>query len=175
MKYTPPKRTLGPRATRNAADRRIAFHKVLTDPLRGMKCEGCGAADVTLQWAHVAGRPGSGSCLGVWANSSELTTALCADNIRARTVGCHSRYDRHLDAGLRRRLLAAAAVRIQGRLRAEARTSKALVDVNVETIRAETALGIIRRTVAELERLGVEPLRRPGASGSGLDALRAAS
>ncbi len=175
MKYTPPKRTLGPRATRNAADRRIAFHKVLTDPLRGMKCEGCGAADVTLQWAHVAGRPGSGSCLGVWANSSELTTALCADNIMSRTVGCHSRYDRYLDAGLRRRLLAAAAVRIQERLRAEARTSKVLVPLNVEAIRAEAAVGIIRRTVAELERLGVEPLRRPGASGSGLASLKVAS
>lgn len=91
------------------------------------------------------------------------------------TVGCHSRYDRHLDADLRRHLLAAAAVRIQDRLRAEARTSKVLVPLNVEAIRAEAAVGIIRRTVAELERLGVEPLRRPGASGSGLASLKVAS
>ena len=177
MRYTPPKKTLGPRAKKNSSDRRVSFNRILTDPQRGVRCEGCGQEGVTLQWAHVAGRSGSGACLGEWANSPELTTALCADNIMVGKRGCHSRYDlrlnRTVDRQLRRRLMAAAAVRIQAKLRAEVGKSRALVTFSEERVTADRALEIIRMTVDELVHLGVDPLNHPASrvipfSGSGV-------
>jgi hypothetical protein len=91
--------------------------------------------------------------------------------------GCHARYDlrfdRTVDRQLRRRLMAAAAVRIQARLRAEVGKSRALVTFSEERVTADRALEIIRMTVDELVHLGVDPLQRPASrvipfSGSGV-------
>jgi hypothetical protein len=91
--------------------------------------------------------------------------------------GCHSRYDlrfdRTVDRQLRRCLMAAAAVRIQARLRAEVGKSRALVTFSEERLTADRALEIIRMTVDELVHLGVDPLKRPASrvipfSGSGV-------
>ena len=74
-------------------------------------------AGARLVWAHVMGRPGSGAALGEWANSPDLTMKLCDDEPATGYVGCHSKYDRHLDPELRVKLLWAAFYRLGLRLK----------------------------------------------------------
>ena len=60
--------------------------------------------------------------------------------------------------------MAAAAVRIQARLRAEVGKSRALVTFSEKRVTADRALEIIRSTVDELVRLGIDPFKRSPAS-----------
>lgn len=116
MKWSPPK--AGRRAQANSRARAAIWGDVLKRDPR-YKCEGCGMAGARLVFAHVLGRPGSGAALGEWANSPELTMKLCDDEPATGYVGCHSKYDRHLDPMLRRNLLNAALERLWGRLSRE--------------------------------------------------------
>ena len=116
MKWSPPKP--GKRAQANNRARAQIWGVVLRrDP--AYKCEGCGMAEARLVWAHCLGRPGSGAALGEWANSPELTAKLCDDEPATGYIGCHSKYDRHLDPMLRRNLLNAALERLWRRLSLE--------------------------------------------------------
>lgn len=102
IRYTPPRRK-GRRGLLMDRIRANVWPLVLhRDPPR--TCEGCGARNVVLEWAHVFGRPGSGFCLGEIANSAELTTKLCRP--------CHNALDRHTDAVLTNKLWVTAIVRL---------------------------------------------------------------
>jgi hypothetical protein len=102
MRYTPPKRTPGPRARANNAAHKRDWLAILQR--QRFACAGCGARSVPLQDAHLAGRPGSGACLGAWANAPELRVALCCADPARGTLGCHEKIDRDLDPELRDRL-----------------------------------------------------------------------
>jgi len=84
-----PIRQKGRRGLENDRIRTFVWGRVLAR-VPAYQCDGCGER-YGLEWAHLFGRPGSGFCLGPWANSAELTTKLCRQ--------CHNTIDRHLDEG----------------------------------------------------------------------------
>ncbi len=118
-RFTPLPKT-GKRADASRRARRSVWGDILQRS--GWECEGCGISSraISLEWAHLCGRPGSGMCLGDVADSLELTAALCADSPAGGRVGCHSIYDGRALAGtplaedLRAKLLRAAYVRLGG-------------------------------------------------------------
>ena len=116
MKYTPRKRTLGRLAKANDAAHRRDWQAILAR--QNWTCAGCGARDVALQDAHLAGRPGSGATLGPWANAPELRVALCCADPAKGTLGCHERLDRGLDPALQDRLRRAGAEALAARINA---------------------------------------------------------
>ena len=83
LRYSPPKRTLGPRAQANQKARRETWPAVLRRA--GFRCEMCQSRE-QLFWCHVFGRPATGLKLGEWANTEALTAALCQS--------CHDALDR---------------------------------------------------------------------------------
>ena len=83
LRYSPPKRTLGPRAQANQKARRETWPAVLRRA--GYRCEMCQSRE-QLFWAHCVGSPATGLRLGEIANSEALTCALCRD--------CHDALDR---------------------------------------------------------------------------------
>lgn len=117
-------------------------------------------AGARLVWAHCLGRPGSGAALGEWANSPELTMKLCDDEPATGYIGCHSKYDRHLDPVLREALLEAAALRLLRRL---GRPTVLVVPADsgglgAGDVVAEAFLkGEIRALVRELEEQEIRP------------------
>lgn len=140
LRYSPPKRTVGPRAKENERMRRKVWPAVLKRA--NYHCENCQAEGVQLVGHHVAGRPGSGLCLGPWANCEELLVALC--------VGCHRLI--HMDKLLTDKLRGEAAWRLYDRALSEAyvigwRAFDPGVDPADE----------IRRFVRLLEDQGIEP------------------
>ena len=151
MKWTPPKP--GRRAQANMRARAAVWQRVLSRAHH--RCEGCGVASVTLQWAHVMGRPGSGAALGEWANSVELTAALCASDPATGHVGCHAQFDQHRVPGLRVSLLSAALGRLwvrMGDLGGVRKPPWVRPEEAEEWLKTE-----IRAAVRELEAAGVEP------------------
>ena len=135
LRYTPLKRTPGPRAKENQRMRAKVWPAVLRRD--GFKCAVCGALGVQLVGHHVAGRPGSGLCLGEWANSEELLTALCE--------GCHR--EAHVGAGqLREKLMRQGGSRLFYR-RPEPRPVIAQFSPQER----------IRELVRQLEALGLRP------------------
>ena len=151
MKWSPPQP--GRRAQANMRARAALWQRVLSRAHH--RCEGCGNAGVTLQFAHVMGRPGSGAALGEWANSVELTMALCASDPATGYIGCHPKYDQHRDPGLRVSLLSAALWRLWDRLgdrSAIRRPPWVKPDELEDWVKTE-----IRAAVRELEEAGVKP------------------
>lgn len=135
LRYSPPKMALGPRAKANEQARRITWPQALRRAW--YRCEGCGAKDVDLVGHHIAGRPGSGFCLGPWANCVELLAVLCSD--------CHR--EAHLGDGQRReQLLWLGATRLFWR-HPEPRP----------VVAQFTAPERIRELVRSLEASGIEP------------------
>jgi len=154
MKWKPPKprsRALGPRAQSNRQARAKVWQKVLQREHH--KCAGCGARDHMLVWAHVMGRPGSGAALGEWANSSELTTALCCSDPKDGHVGCHEKFDSHQDLDVAAKVLGEAICRltVRGAVLPDLRMSLSPAG------RVEYWRSCIRSQVRWLEENGVEP------------------
>ncbi|MGH3263147.1 MAG: hypothetical protein ACRDNS_14250 [Trebonia sp.] len=150
MRFTP-LRQVGRRTRENRAAHLRDWQAILARA--GRRCEGCGVRDASLQDAHLAGRPGSGACLGPWANAPELRAALCCADPRTGLLGCHEKIDRNLDPELRDRLRWAAARRLLARLHGRA---VAFRRVNDDGTEAEP-LDVIRGLVRELEVEGMEP------------------
>lgn len=73
----------------------------------GDVCEGCGRIALRRDVQHVFGRPGSGHCLGEWANAPELLLLLCRV--------CHNACDRGESPALRDRLRQLAVGRLAAR------------------------------------------------------------
>ncbi len=81
--------------------------------------------------------------------------ALCASDPATGNVGCHAKFDQHLDEGLRAALLSAALQRLWLRLgdRAAPRRSPWVKPEELEDwLKTE-----IRAAVRELEAAGMEP------------------
>jgi len=146
MRYSPMRR-VGKRTVAGRIAHLRDWQSILAR--QGYRCAGCGARDVALQDAHLAGRPGSGACLGPWADAPELRAGLCCADPRAGTLGCHERADRSLDPSLRDRLRWEAAARLADRLGTARPTLPLLLDP------AADALGTIRELVRQLEAAGI--------------------
>ena len=144
MSWAPRKRSAGPRTVANEAARRRNWQAILRRA--NFRCEGCGAID-HLELAHLCGRPGSGMCLGPWANSVELGVALCASDPMTGKIGCHPKIDRHIDNELRITLQTDAADRLWHRLPGGDRVASD----------AEYIAASIREAVRRLEAAGIEP------------------
>jgi hypothetical protein len=90
--YRPPRKTS---VTRDRWGKWQAQERQAVLIRSGRRCEGCGQGDRVLQWAHIAGRR---HIVGEpWASSRELTAALCCASAVSGELGCHEKYDRHLD------------------------------------------------------------------------------
>ena len=140
LRYSPPKRSQGPRAKENERMRRKVWPAVLKRAK--YRCENCQAEGVQLVGHHVAGRPGSGLCLGPWANCEELLVALDAD--------CHRKI--HSDKLVADNLRFAAAQRLyKTALRQAWAVDWRALDPSVDPADE------IRRFVRLLEDQGIEP------------------
>lgn len=95
--------TRGPRTVANEAARAACWPKVKRRA--HYRCENCKEA-LPLEWAHLLGRPGSGACLGRWANSVDLTMALCHL--------CHALHDQYRMSKPERRSLQLRAIKRLG-------------------------------------------------------------
>ncbi len=133
----------GPRARANAAAHRRDWSTI--QQRQGFVCAGCGAR-LPLQDAHLAGRPGSGACLGPWANAPELRAGLCSDDPRTGRRGCHEKMDGGFAHDLRDRLRWQAACRLLAR-----------VGVPLDLDLDGSPLGAIRCLVRFAEAKGTAP------------------
>lgn len=148
MRFTP-LRQVGRRTRDNRAAHLRDWQGILAR--QGYRCAGCGARDVALQDAHLCGRPGSGACLGPFANAAELRAGLCCADPRAGLLGCHEKIDRGLDPDLLGRLRWEAVGRLQQRLAAA--TARV---VRVDVGGSLDPLDAIRELVRQLEATGTE-------------------
>jgi hypothetical protein len=142
LSYSPPKRSFGPRAKANQKARRETWPAILRRA--NYRCEMCQARE-QLFWCHIFGRPGSGLCLGPWANAEALTAALCAR--------CHDVLDRRgpstVDDRERVRLLLFTAM---GRLVEHLPRGQ-----EAPWVSGEDVVSAIREIVRRLEALGITP------------------
>lgn len=148
LTWTPKKFQTGPRTKANEAARRRNWQAILRRA--NFRCEGCGAID-HLELAHLCGRPGSGMCLGPWANSVELGVALCASDPMTGKIGCHPKIDRHLDEQLR------ANLDYQGCRRLHERADSIFPNKPRSPLYLDDIPSEIRKFVRRLEAAGILP------------------
>lgn len=132
----------GPRAVANEKARKVNWPGALRDA--GYRCVVC-CERKDLVGHHAGGRPGSGLCLGAWANAQELLVPLCAE--------CHDEVHASSIGSARQVVLLYAVEQLAGRYNNLLPHEETLLAP--ESV--EWSISVLRSMVRTLEERGVQP------------------